>query len=304
MKLRITVTGGAGFVGRFVVKQLRSEGHEVTSLDITATDDGIKVDVTNRPQLRIALEKAGPEVVVHLAALAGATGKGGGAESLKRPYDYLSVNINATLSVFETCRDLQIRHVLCMSSFSPYGTTKGPINEETPLRPSNPYGTSKACVEDIAKCYSTAYGIKTVIFRPPLISGEGQKEMNALREFATSVLQGAPIIILGEGKHVREFVHPQDIAIAFSAGIRYVFGMESPFEVFVLGNEPISMKKLAELVIMSVGKGSVKFEPSTNQAFDQFTDHAKATRVLGWVPAIGVDEIVSRVVRDVKYSLV
>jgi nucleoside-diphosphate-sugar epimerase len=303
LTLRIIVTGGAGFVGRSVVKQLRSEGHEVISADIATSDDGIKIDVADRFQLKAALERTKPETVVHLAALAGANGRGGGAESLKHPYEFINVNVNATLSVYETCRELGISHILCMSSFSPYGVARCPINEETPLRPNNPYGVSKMCVEEIAQCYSVLYGVKTVMFRVPLICGEGQKEMNALREFVTSALRDDPIVILGEGKHVREFVHPQDVAKAYSAGIKYVYEMEKPYEVFVLGSEPISMKELAELIIRNIGKGSIEYRPSTSQVFDQFTDHTKAMRVLGWASTVSIDEVVNRVVQDVRSSL-
>jgi len=187
-----------------------------------------------------------------------------------------------------------------VSSFSPYGRARCPINEETPLGPNNPYGASKLCVEEIAKCYAVAYGVRTVIFRPPLICGEGQKEMNALREFVTMAVQGSPIVIFGEGKHVREFIHPTDIAKALSAGVDYVYRMVSPYDVFVLGSKPISMRELAELVIQKVGRESIEYKPATSQAFDQFTDHSKAASVLGWEPEVKIDEIVNRVIKDIK----
>ena len=159
-------------------------------------------------------------------------------------------------------------------------------------------------MEEVAKCYSTVYGIKTVVFRPPLICGERQKEMNVLREFVTFALKGIPIVILGEGKHVREFVHPQDIARAYSAGISYVTNMERTYDVFVLGNTPISMKELAELVIKKIGRGSIEFRPATKQVFDQFTDHSKAKNILGWIPNVGIDELVDCVIEDIRPSLI
>jgi len=300
--LKIVVTGGEGFVGRFIVNQLVLEGHDVASVDIATEAEEFRTDVTDGYQVHKVLSKVKPDVVIHLAGLCGATGKGGGAESLRNPYDYLRVNVSGALNIFEACRELGINQVLCMSSFSTYGRATCPVNEETPLQPRNPYGSSKVCVEEIAKCYSVAYKIKTLIFRPPLICGERQKEMNALREFVSCALQRTPIVILGNGEHVREFVHPQDVAKAFSAGITYLSKMKKPYDIFVLGSQPVRMKELAELVIMKVGRGSIELSPETNQVFDQFTDHSKAKNVLGWVPAIGIDELVSRVIDDVKYS--
>jgi len=301
--MKIVVTGGSGFVGRYVVERLRLEGHEVTILDLTATEEVSRVDVTDKQKVHDALDRTKPELVIHLAALAGSTGKGGGAESPKRPYEYFRINVDGTLSIYEACRELGIGRVVCMSSFSPYGVAECPINEQTPFHPNNPYGASKVCVEEVAKCYSNLYGIRSVVFRPPLICGEGQKEVNALREFVISALLGNPIVLLGEGRHLREFVHPQDVARALSAGIQYMSRMEKQYEVFVLGNRPVSMKEFAHLVISKVGRGVVEFKPSTNQVFDQFTDHSKAARVLGWVPTIGIDEIVGRVIDDVRASL-
>ena len=298
--MKIVVTGGSGFIGRFVVKQLRIEGHKVVSFDILSINNGIKVDLTDKHQVKTALEQVKPEIVIHLAAMAGAKGKGGGIESLKDPYKYLWVNICGTLNIFETCRELKIEHILCMSSFAPFGIAKCPITETSPFQPNNPYGTSKVCIEEVAKCYSAAYGIKTVIFRVPLICGEGQKEMNVLREFVTSSLQNAPIVILGEGKHVREFIHPHDITKAYSAGISYILKMNKPYDVFVLGNKPVAMKELAELVIRKVGKGSIEFRSANNKVFDQFTDYSKVTRILRWMPTLDINEIVDRVIDDVK----
>ncbi|HVB11684.1 MAG TPA: NAD(P)-dependent oxidoreductase [Nitrososphaerales archaeon] len=300
--MKIVVTGGSGFVGKYVVNQLKVDGHEVKALDIApnGSEETYKVDVTKPLQIKSALELFEPEIVVHLAALAGSTGKGGGAESLKDPYRYFNVNINGTLNVYEACRQLGISKVICMSSFSPYGFAPCPINEETPFHPNNPYGGSKACVEEIAKVYSSNYGVRTVIFRPPLICGEGQNEVNALREFVTCALLDTPIVILGEGKHVREFVHPLDVARAISAGIQCISRMTVPYEIFVLGNRPIRMIDLAELIVSRVGNGSVVFKRATGLVFDQFTDHEKAMRVMGWKPRIGIEEIVGRVISDIK----
>lgn len=301
--MNILVTGGEGFVGKTVVGLLRTEGHNVISIDSSSEDKSMKVDVTNRNQVKTAFTIFKPEAVIHLASLAGATGKGGGAESIKFPHEYFHVNLNGVLNIYETCRELEINKVLCMSSFSPYGIARCPIDEETTFSPNNPYGSSKACVEEIAKCYAINYGIKTLILRPPLICGEKQKEMNALREFVYSAILNKPITIFGEGKHVREFIHPQDIARAYSAGLNYLERMEKPYDIIILGNKPISMNKLASTVIRYVGKGVIEIKPVTNSVFDQFTDHSKAKRVLGWTPKISTNEIVQRVIEDIKSSV-
>jgi nucleoside-diphosphate-sugar epimerase len=298
--MRIVVTGGAGFLGQYVVERLKNERLEVIPVDINPRTPETKyLDVTDFLQTNSLFATVKPDVVIHLAALAGSTGKGGGAESMKDPYNYFRVNVMGTLNIFEACRRNNICKVIHMSSFSVYGVTKEVITEETPLNPNNPYGFSKACGELIAKCYAMNYGIKAIIFRVPLMCGEGQRELNALREFVLSVKEGKPIVIFGEGKHVREWLHPIDVTDAFIKAVKYFDRMTNPYEVFILGNKPISMKDLAQLVIENMGKGYVEHHPSTRQVFDQYTDASKAKRLLGWEAKISVEEIVKRVVMDI-----
>lgn len=297
--MKIAVTGGAGFLGKFVMKLLRENGHEATPIDI-AENDGITADLSVYSHARAALAQINPEAVIHLAALAGATGKGGGAESLKVPHEFFKVNTMAALNVFEACRELNIKKVECMSSFAPYGKAPCPITEDTPLDPNNPYGGSKQNVETIAKVYARCFGIKTLIFRVPLMCGENQRELNALREFAIAAFHDEPIVLWSDGLTLREFVHPSDVAHAYVAGLKYLDSMTEPYEVFVLGNTPVSMKDLARKVIGAVGKGKLEYLSEKPKLFDQWTKRGKVESKLGWFPKISVDEIVERVVREMK----
>jgi len=76
--------------------------------------------------------------------------------------------------------------------------------------------------------------------------------------------------------------------------------MELLKTIFVLGSKPVSMRELAELVIRKVGKGHLNFSPASNKVFDQFTDHSKVASVLGWAPAVGIEEVVNRVIDDIR----
>ena len=295
--MRIAVTGGSGFLGRWVVKALMDEGHEVVSLDITG-NSGIRVNLTVYSHTKSALAQSRAEVVIHLAALAGAAGKGGGVESFKDPYGFVHVNVLGTLNVLESCRELGIKKVEIMSSFSPYGKASCPITESTRLCPENPYGASKACLETIAKVYARCYGIKTLVFRVPLICGEGQKEMNALREFVACAIKGEPLVVWGDGTTLREFVHPSDVARAYLLGLDYLGKTSRDYDVFVLGNRPVTMGELAMLVRMKVGRGEVKLLREKPRLFDQYTSRGKVETRLGWVPKMGVEEIIERVVRE------
>jgi nucleoside-diphosphate-sugar epimerase len=298
--MRVLVTGGAGFLGQRVVSKFRAEGFAVVSTDVFPRERDIEsLDVTDLQATDAKFSSAKPDVVIHLAALTGAKGKGGGSESLRDPYDYFRTNVMGTLTVLEACRLHKIQRVIYMSSFSTYGVTEGAIDEKTNFNPTNPYGFSKACGELVAKCYASNYGIKTLIFRAPLLAGETQEEESALREFVLCAIKGRPIVIYGNGSHVREWLHPFDVAEAFLKGMTYFDSMAIPYDIFVLGGKPISMIELARLVIDKIG-GRVQHEQNPGIVFDQYSDTRKARTLLGWQPSFQVHDIVDRVIADIR----
>ena len=296
--MRVLVTGGAGFLGRYVIDRLTKGGYDVISVDVNSSGEKTRLlDITNPQAVNAIFSSTMPDIVIHLAARTGSSGKGGGRESIHDPYGYFRTNVMGTLTVLEACRLHSIRRLIHMSSLSPHGITKGPIDETTPFNPTNPYGFSKECAELAVKCYANNYGIKTLIFRAPLLAGEKQVEENALQEFVRSVKRGHPIIIRGDGSHVREWLHPIDVVEAFLKGITYLDSMTSSYEVFVLGNRPIAMKELARVIIGKVG-GKICYQDD-NCAFDQYTDTNKVETILRWKPKVQVQEIVERVIADI-----
>jgi dTDP-glucose 4,6-dehydratase len=149
----------------------------------------------------------------------------------------------------------------------------------------------------VAKCYARNYGIKTLIFRAPLLAGEKQEEENALQEFVHCAKKGRPIVIYGDGNHLREWLHPLDVAEAFLNGISYFDSMTTAYEIFVLGGKPISMIELARLVIGKIG-GRIQHEQETSVVFNQYSDTSKVKTLLRWQPSFQVEDIVDRVIAD------
>ncbi|MDE1854590.1 MAG: NAD(P)-dependent oxidoreductase [Thaumarchaeota archaeon] len=292
--MKVLLTGSNGFVGRFVAERL-GRGLEVRGVDLPT-------DLTVKENALKAVEDM--DAVVHLAALAGASGKGGAAESRDNPYPFLHNNINATLNVLEAMKVHRVDKLVFMSSFSVYPRSpKCPIDEDTPVGPYNAYGKSKQVGEELVRFYSQ-FGIRSAILRPTLICGEHQREKNAVREFVISAIEGQPIEIWGEGLHRREFIHPVDIAEAIWKSLKFVSGkMQGEYETFVLGNQPVSMLELAKLVKARIPETRIEFRPPGPQAFDQTTDHSKAIRILGWEPSMGIDEILSKVILDVRMGM-
>lgn len=298
--MKILVTGAAGFIGGWGVRELSAAGYEVAGTDLRDAEGFTQADLTNQDEVRDLFAKTRPTVVIHLAAISGSTGKNEAEQSLRQPLENFRVNALGTANLCEVARKTDVKRIVYMSSFALYGRTSKdrlPITPTTSLSLEHAYANSKYMGELVLRTYSHDFGLKSVIFRAPFVSGEHQRERSVLMEFIASAVQGKDLVIFGRGEHVREFVHPIDIVDAFKRALPHMEESKEPCETFVLGNTPIQIKDLARLVIQKVGKGKVKhLEQAVDRAFDQFSDYGKATQYLGWKPTFTVSQIVDRII--------
>jgi len=293
MSVRVLIAGGEGFLGKFMADTFRKRGFEVSIFDSKLAES---MEGTQISRLYDFVNHAEPDVIINLMALCGSRGKGGCADSLNRPYDFFRNNILTMLNVCEVARQLEVKKVVQMSSFSVYGKTGSEITKDTVLNPLDPYGGSKQCAEVICRIYSICYGMHTVIVRAPLIVGENQEEKNAVNEFIEFGKANKPIVIFGQGTHRREWLHPLDVSEAFVKIVEYIETMKEPFRIFVLSSETnrISMNDLANRIIARTG-GSVVHDYSKTNVFDQVADSSDAFKSLSWKAKIGIDEILDRI---------
>jgi len=293
MLAKILITGGGGFLGKFMAETFRKRGFEVRVFDRKLAE---AMEGTEISSLYDFTDHAKPDVIINLMALCGSGGKGGSDHSLKHPYDFFRNNILTMLNVCEVARQLEVKKVIQMSSFSVYGKPDSLITKDTVINPVDPYGGSKQCAEIICRIYSICYGMHTVIVRAPLIVGENQEEKNAVNEFIELGKANKPIVIFGQGTHRREWLHPLDVSEAFVNIVKYTETMKEPFKIFVLGSERnrISMNDLANKIIARTG-GSVVHDYSKTNVFDQVADSLDACKSLHWKAKLGIDEILDRI---------
>ena len=164
--MQILVSGASGRIGRYVVKELVSAGHNVTGVDILASESGnsrfLRVDLTDAGEVYQALAAAEAEVVVHLGAWANA-----GIVPDTRTY---ADNVQGTFNLFQACADLGIQRVVSASSAQVYGFAKEPpvyvpVDEAHPLRPANCYALSKVVGEEAADYFVKRFGLTILSFR-------------------------------------------------------------------------------------------------------------------------------------------
>lgn len=165
--MQILVTGASGRIGRYVVNELVTARHNVTSVDISPSEEGnlprfLRVDLTNAGEVYQALAAAKAEAVVHLGAWANA-----GVVPDTRTY---GDNVQGTFNLFQACADLGIQRVVSASSAQVYGFAKAPpvyvpVDEAHPLRPANCYALSKVVGEQAAHYFVERFGMTILSFR-------------------------------------------------------------------------------------------------------------------------------------------
>lgn len=245
--MRCLVTGGAGFIGTALVNRLVAGGHHVRVLDDLSAGDpaGLHADalftrgdVRDRPKLWTLLQRV--DCVFHLAARVSVQ------ESVLYPREYNDVNVGGTVSLAEATRDAGVRRIVLASSATVYGPQDHqPVGEQAWPHPQVPYAISKLAAEHYVFALGELNGIETVALRIFNAYGPGQRippvHAPVVPHFAKNVLNGASVVVHGDGAQTRDFVYIDDvvdalIAAATASGInRRVINVGSGQETSING---------------------------------------------------------------------
>lgn len=219
--MKVLVTGGAGFIGSHLVRQLIANGDEVYVLDNLSTGSlshlpraGFtfwKQDIRDNNIIQQIIF-AQFDAIVHLAAQTMVD------VSIKDPEFDATENILGTIHVLEAARKSNVRRVIFASTAAAYGDVAEnvlPIRETEKLKPMSFYGLSKVTVEKYLALYNKMYGLNYVICRFANVYGERQGdsgEGGVISIFAKRIANGQDITIFGDGEQTRDFVYAGDIA--------------------------------------------------------------------------------------------
>ncbi|HZR48836.1 MAG TPA: NAD-dependent epimerase/dehydratase family protein [Streptosporangiaceae bacterium] len=218
---RVLVTGGAGFIGRRVVRALQAEGHEVTVVDLRAfPDDEVQSVVGDlcEPGTVGQAVRPGTDVIIHLAALTSVL------KSVEDPVSTHRLNVDATARLLEAARENEVGTFLLASTNAVAGNVGGAVmNERVPLRPLVPYGATKAAAEMILSAYTNAYGIRGVALRFSNVYGPGMEAKDSfIPRLMRAARDGEGVQVRGDGSMIRDVVHVDDVVqglfIAWNAG--------------------------------------------------------------------------------------
>ena len=233
MKVRVLVTGGAGFIGSAIVDQLASRGDEILVVDNLSTgsednllmakgqcNEKLDLEISNieDPETTEIIAAWKPSVIFHLAAQVDVR------SSVKDPVRDAEVNLIGLLRVLEGARKAKTRKVIFASSGGTiYGEPDAsllPLDEKTTWKPLSPYGVAKLAGSLYVNAYSSLHGIKGVTLALANVYGPRQDqngEAGVVAIFAGSLLENRLCTIFGGGKQTRDFIYVDDVASAFIA---------------------------------------------------------------------------------------
>lgn len=302
--MNILVTGGAGFIGRWVVKKLLAEGHKVTAFDdlsngrLTNIEEFrgnpeflfIEGDIKDQEILR-GLFAGGFDLVYHLAASINVQ------DSIDDPRTTFNNDVLGTFNVLEVCRLRNIK-MLFMSTCMVYDRSSeaGGISELHPVKPASPYAASKLSGEALTLSYYYAYGLPTVVVRPFNTYGPFQKssgEGGVVAIFIQRRLQGETLNIYGDGTQTRDLLYVEDCA---DFVIRA--GMDSRADGQLLNaglGRDVSVNELARLICNDEQR--IQHVPHIHPQSEiqkLLCNSEKARDLLGWQPTVILEEGLKR----------
>ncbi len=289
--MKVLVTGGAGFIGSHLVRQLLAAGHEVTVLDNVSTGDWGHVpagceewEMDIRSQEIIPrIMKARFDAIVHLAAQTMVN------VSIDDPAFDAMQNIAGTVNVLEAARKSEVGRVIFASTAAGYGDvaeTDLPIKEQQALQPMSFYGLSKVTVEKYLAMYKEVFGLDYVVLRFANVYGERQGdtgEGGVISIFAKKVAAGKGITIYGDGEQTRDFIYAGDIAAGICAAlttdkVNAVYNLSTCTETSL--NELVKIMEDITWKKVDVSYGAVR----TGDIRRSVLDNTGAIRNLGWKP--------------------
>jgi dTDP-glucose 4,6-dehydratase len=293
---KILVTGGCGFIGSEVTRQLSVSGARVTVLDNLSSGkeeyiDGlanvelVKGDMSDESVLKSAVEDE--DYIIHLAALPFIP------DSYHYPEVFFDVNVNATIKLASVARRSKIKRFIYVSSSEVYGSARyTPMDENHPVIPQSTYSVSKLAAERVIYTIHKEHDLPAVIIRPFNSFGPNITQPYIIPEITSQILNGNSEVKLGNISSRRDFTYVSDTArgISLSLTAEGIIG-----ETINIGSErSVTIKDLVKLIAALLSKEvSITIDPSRIRPSDVETlicDYSKASRLLKWRPEVSLTE--------------
>lgn len=293
--MRSLITGSGGFVGKYLIDFLKSQGHEVFGIERHYDTSEIKTfvgDILDKEFLKKVFEEVNPDYIFHLAAQASV------ALSFKEPEITMKINVEGTRNIFDTvlevCPDSKI---LLTCSADSYGLPNSlePITEEHPSKALNPYAESKILAEKLAIEYVKKNSLKVIITRSFPHTGPGQSEMFVCSSFAKQIAENEKnnktTIKVGNLDAKRDFLDVRDVVKAYSLALEKC---KSGVPYNISSGKAYSIKEILDMLLsMSSIKMKIELDPERMRPSDipiLLGDSTRFKQQTNWKPDIKFEQ--------------
>lgn len=312
--MRLLITGGAGYIGGFVTRELVRRGHEVVVVDDlsgghreAAGDARVIVgDFGDREMVRELLATQEIHAVLHFAGLKSV------AESWEQPLRYLDVNVGKTIALLGAMDDANVELLVYSSSCAIYGAaTQLPVDETQPPAPMNPYAQTKWLAEQALQLAAASSSLRYTALRyfnaagadPEGTAGEDlERSVNLIPMVMKTALGLDQVVVIhgtdyptADGSAVRDYVHVIDLAEAHARALDYLSTGGQSIALNIGTGRGTSVKEVVAEArrasgrpIPAVGRQRRPGDPPA-----MWADVDLARRTLGWESRHGIEEIVS-----------
>lgn len=297
-KMRILVTGGAGFIGSHLVDYLIFEGHDVWVIDDLS--GGFRENVN--PQAHFVYNSINNakvvdslmgemDIVFHLAAYAAE-----GLSHFIKHFNYEN-NLIGSINLINAAINNNVKRFVFTSSMAVYGTNQTPFSEDMIPNPEDSYGISKYAVEQELKISKEMFGLDYTIIRPHNVYGPrqniGDPYRNVIGIFMNRIMQSKSPRIYGDGKQTRAFSYIDDIIPCLA---KSAFQENTKGEIINLGAaEPVTINKLAEIVLGAMdSKLKPIHTPKRYEVKHAYCTTEKSEKFLGYKTTFHLEEGIKR----------
>lgn len=283
---RVIVTGGAGFLGSYLVERLQALGCQDIHVPRSRT-----CDLTDRAAVRELIARVRPNTIIHAAAVVGGIGA-----NRERPAEFFHANLTMGVNLIDEAHRAGVEKFVCLGTICAYPKfTPVPFVEENlwsgfPEETNAPYGIAKKALHTMLEAYATQYGMRGVYLLPVNLYGPRDNFDPAsshvipalIRKFEEARLERAPEVpVWGTGRATREFLHARDAARGVLLAAEH---MEEPLPVNLGAGFEISIRELAELIAKEVGyRGRLVWDESKPDGQPRrMLDTTRAERLFGF----------------------
>jgi UDP-glucose 4-epimerase len=287
--MKIMVTGGAGFMGSWLVDELLNRGHSVVSVDdlsggflsnVNKNCKFVKMDLRDREKVQKIVRDEDIEIIYHIAAYAAE------GQSIFSPIEINDINITPMNNLLVATVNCDVKKFVFTSSMAVYGNQKPPFDEDMPRMPEDPYGCGKAYCERMLEIFSEVYGFDYTILRPHNVYGPRQNisdpYRNVLGIWINRIMRGKPPYIYGDGKQTRAFSYIEDATPAVAnAGL---YKKANGHIINVGSAEKVTINKACKIILKAMDSDlkPIYLERRPGEVKHAYCTTEKSEKLLGY----------------------